>query len=412
MLRHVARNTPGHRLLVLGAYRGSEVSDRHQLADALGALRSEAECSVLRVAGLDRAAIARVMRATAGAPVAADLVDAVHAETHGNPFFAREVVQHLREAGALHGGPDGALRAPMPLVAVPEGVRQVIAHRRRRLTGITNRLLDLAATVEGPFPFEPVRDAAGLSDADGLAALDDALQAALVVPDPVADRYDFTHAIVRHTVYQELNPSRRLRLHRDVAAALAAARAAGARISAAEVAIQYHRQHRCPGPPPVSARRWRRLTGPVPRARTMSRPPSCRSPATCSRPTTNGTRTCWAGAPSPWVGLCASTRRSPRPRRCPGGHRRGGDGAGHRGQQHPRVGARRGRAGAAGDDPVDWAALTLLDLDRREAADPEHPGMPLDRPGRREALQVLHESGGLAGRGTSRGTRSPRSTAP
>ena len=107
MLRHVARSTPGHRLLVLGAYRGSEVSDRHQLADALGALRSEAECSVLRVAGLDRAAIAQVMRATAGAPVAADLVDAVHAETHGNPFFTREIVQHLREAGALHGDRTG-----------------------------------------------------------------------------------------------------------------------------------------------------------------------------------------------------------------------------------------------------------------------------------------------------------------
>jgi predicted ATPase len=256
MLRHVARSSPGHRLLVLGAYRGNEVSDRHQLADALGALRSEAECSVQRLAGLDRAAIAQVMEATVGAPVAAELVDAVTVETHGNPFFTREIVQHLREAGALRGGPDGALRAPMPLAAVPEGVRHVIAHRRRRLAGITNRLLDLAATVEGPFLFEPIRSAAGLSDADGLAALDEALQAALVVPDLVADRYDFTHAIVRHTVYQELNPSRRLRLHRDVAAALAAARATGARISAAEVAIQHHPQHRCPGPPPVSARHW------------------------------------------------------------------------------------------------------------------------------------------------------------
>ncbi|HEX5812050.1 MAG TPA: BTAD domain-containing putative transcriptional regulator, partial [Pseudonocardia sp.] len=247
MVRHVARNTPGHRLLVVGAYRGSEVHDRHQLGDTLGALRSEAECSVLRLAGLDRAAIAQVMEAIVGARVAAELVDAVYAETHGNPFFTREIVPHLREAGALSGGPDGALRAPMPLAAVPEGVRHVIAHRRRRLTGVTNRLLDLAATVEGPFLFEPIRSAAGLSDADGLAALDEALQAALVVPDLVADRYDFTHAIVRHTVYQELNPSRRLRLHRDVAAALAAARAAGARISAAEVAIQHHHAASLPG---------------------------------------------------------------------------------------------------------------------------------------------------------------------
>jgi predicted ATPase len=135
----------------------------------------------------------------------------------------------------------------MQLGAVPDGVRHVIARRRRRLAGIANRLLDVAAAVEGPFLFEPVRSAAGLSDADGLAALDEALAAALVVPDPVPDRYDFTHALVRHTVYQELNPSRRLRLHRDLAAALAAARAAGARISAAEVAIQYHHAASLPG---------------------------------------------------------------------------------------------------------------------------------------------------------------------
>jgi len=167
MFRHVARSTLGHRLMVLGAYRGSDVSDRHQLADAFGALRSEAECSLMRLAGLVRAAIEQLMRATVGAPVAAELVDAVYAETHGNPFFAREVVQHLRESGALYAGPDGAVRAPVPLAAVPEGVRHVIARRRRRLAGITNRLLDVAATVERPFLFEPVRNAAGLSAPTG-----------------------------------------------------------------------------------------------------------------------------------------------------------------------------------------------------------------------------------------------------
>ena len=96
----------------------------------------------------------------------------------------------------------------------------MIARRRRRLAVTTNRLLDVAAAVEGPFPFEPVRAAAGLSDAEGLAALDEALHAQLVVPDTAADRYDFTHALIRHTVHRELNPSRRLRLHRDLAVAL------------------------------------------------------------------------------------------------------------------------------------------------------------------------------------------------
>ncbi|MCX6466839.1 MAG: hypothetical protein NTW05_25110, partial [Pseudonocardiales bacterium] len=54
---------------------------------------------------------------------------------------------------------------------------------------------------------------------------------------------------------------------------------------------------------------------------------------------------------------------------------------------------------AGGADPVTRASLVLLDLDRREAADPEHPGIPLDLPGRRAALRVLHEAGRLTGRG-------------
>jgi predicted ATPase len=35
-----------------------------------------------------------------------------------------------------------------------------------------------------------------------------------------AATYDFAHAIVRHTLYDELNPDRRARLHRRIALAL------------------------------------------------------------------------------------------------------------------------------------------------------------------------------------------------
>ena len=47
-------------------------------------------------------------------------------------------------------------------------------------------------------------------------------------------------------------------------------------------------------------------------------------------------------------------------------------------------------AGARRD--ASWAALVLLDLERREAADPDHPGIPLDAPERRQAVRILHGS--------------------
>jgi len=284
----------------------------------LGALRSEAECSVLRLTGLDRGSLEQLMGATAGAPVAADLVDAVRDETDGNPFFAREVVAHLREDGMLRRGPDGRLHAGLPLSAVPEGVRQVIGRRRRRLSEEANRLLDVAAAVEGPFLFEPISAAAGMSDAAGLGALDGVLAAGLVVADGAPDRYDFTHALLRHTVYQELNPSRRLRLHRDLAAALAAVRRDGARISAAKVATQYHRAATLPGAsagvaPALEAAERAEVAGAHEEQATFLQ-------IACDLlPPDDGRRAAMPGrraAPSPWAGRCVSTRRStpPEPR--------------------------------------------------------------------------------------------------
>ena len=47
-------------------------------------------------------------------------------------------------------------------------------------------------------------------------------------------------------------------------------------------------------------------------------------------------------------------------------------------------------AGSSRDES--WAALTLLALDRKEAADPDHVGLPLDESRRRQALAVLYRS--------------------
>jgi DNA-binding SARP family transcriptional activator len=408
MLRHVARNTRGRRLLLVGAYRESEITGGHPLHDALGAPRSEAECTVQRLAALDRTSVERYMAALAGGPVATELVAAVCAETGGNPFFTREVVHHLQEDGAVSRGSDGLLRAVLPLTTVPEGVRHVIARRRRRLTGKANRLLDVAAAVEGPFLFEPARAAAALHE-DGLDALDQLLDAGLVVPDSVPDRYDFTHALIRHTVYQELNPSRRLRLHRDLAVALAAARDAGARITAAEIAVQFHRAAALPAAaagvaPALEAAERAGLAGAHDEQATFLQiacdllPPDDRR-----RVDLLGERAIalsWSLRFDDALEAAQSAVSS---------------GSGPRlvakvatvlatagSNIHAWQLAAEGlgaTTGPDGDDPVTWAELTLLDLDRREAADSDHPGMPLDLPGRRTALRILHDSGRLVRRG-------------
>jgi DNA-binding SARP family transcriptional activator len=412
LLRHAARGSRGRRVLLVGAYRDGELAANRALRDAVGILHSEADCAVIRLPGIARAATEELLRAMSGAPMTAELSEAIHAETDGNPLFIREIARHLLEDSLLSLGTDGRLRTDLPLTVIPEGVRQVIERRRRRLPTDTNRLLDAAAGVDGPFSLEPVRIVAGLSESAALAALDDALDAGLIVAGAGPDQYDFMHALIRHAVYYRLNPSRRLRLHRDLACALA--RSGGAWVAPAEIAVQYHRAGHLPGTeagvePALQAAEQARAAGAhdehaeflrialdllLPQdgrrsalltARAVALAWSMRFDAAVevanaaaasidSDPvaaaaamaevatalaTAGSNRHAWLLAP-PWLHRAADLRER---------------------------------------DPVTWAALTLLDLDRREAADPEHPGMPLDLPGRRTALQILHASGRLTGRG-------------
>ncbi|GEL17269.1 hypothetical protein PA7_11060 [Pseudonocardia asaccharolytica DSM 44247 = NBRC 16224] len=78
MLRHVARSTRDARLVLIGAYRGSELAADHPLSDALAELRSETECTAVQLGGLEPYAVDRLLGATAGRPLAAALPGAHH----------------------------------------------------------------------------------------------------------------------------------------------------------------------------------------------------------------------------------------------------------------------------------------------------------------------------------------------
>lgn len=80
-----------------------------------------------------------------------------------------------------------------------------------------------------------------------LEAIDDALRARSITPMSHADTYDFSHALIRETLYAALNPSRRIRLHRDLAEAMERSFGDHAAEHAAEIAHQYWLSRELPG---------------------------------------------------------------------------------------------------------------------------------------------------------------------
>ena len=111
--------------------------------------------------------------------------------------------------------------------------------------------------------------AADLDDAAALSALDELLAAGMVRPGADPERYEFGHALVRHAVYDSLNPSRQARLHRRLAHGLEAARARFPDVRIRRRSSPSTRAARpCRARRPGLRRRSRRLTWRKQRART------------------------------------------------------------------------------------------------------------------------------------------------
>lgn len=228
LLRYVARVARQHRILVFCTYRDVDVGRLHPLTPVLNALRREVEYDLVQLVGLETPEVATfIASAAARQPsLPPEFAEAVHEQTEGNPFFIREMLLHLRERGLLvWEGQAWALQGVnLSDFGIPEGARQVIARRVDHAGELSHRFLRAAAIFDGPFPFVVAAGTAGLPEEEALLALEQSIEARLVAPVPGngAERYDFTHALIRGTLAAELSPSRRMRMHRDAVAVLEA----------------------------------------------------------------------------------------------------------------------------------------------------------------------------------------------
>ncbi len=226
MLRHVITNTTSARLLILATLRDTELTPTHPLFDLMAALRREIGVSRVDLPGLDGAGVLAFMEATAGyyplGPQADDLARTLHLETDGNPFFVGEILRHLVETGAILQDDAGHWTAAPGVstdsVDLPTSVREILVARVARLGEPVERILAAASVIGRDFDLDLLSLVTELDEDDLIDELEQATTVALVdeVPD-VASRYSFRHALIQRSLYQEIGPTRRSRLHRTVA---------------------------------------------------------------------------------------------------------------------------------------------------------------------------------------------------
>jgi DNA-binding SARP family transcriptional activator/tetratricopeptide (TPR) repeat protein len=206
LLRHVSRRNLDSGVLLLGAYRDTDIEAVHPLRDLLADLRAEPTCEQLTLSGLSVLEIEQLLvevqeRAGLGS------AEALRRRTGGNPLFLGEMVRHQAQSGE---------------VGTPAGVAEVIVRRIRRLSGDAQRILRLASVLGEEFDVETLRELAQPQSGWVADGLEEAIELGLLVElgATAPPRCAFTHSVVRSVVYSALSTLRRQDMHALAAATM------------------------------------------------------------------------------------------------------------------------------------------------------------------------------------------------
>jgi DNA-binding SARP family transcriptional activator/tetratricopeptide (TPR) repeat protein len=214
MLRHIARSGGG-ALMVVAAYRPTEPSP--VLTETLADLGREKLFERIALTGLSAADVTEMVAAIRGGGAEPELAEAIREDTGGNPFLIEALVNNM-DARDRRQVPGAQRREQIYAHGIPDPVHEAVAHRIAELGPATAETLEIAATVGSEFDAELVIEVSELSGDEILGSLEASVWAGLLtdVPDSF-DRYAFSHALFRQTVYAATAKRRRATFHERIA---------------------------------------------------------------------------------------------------------------------------------------------------------------------------------------------------
>ena len=250
LLGFLAAELAGQRIVVLGTFRDAELSRHHPLSATLADLLRAPRFVRLQLHRLDHAQTERLIAARGGTALPPATVEVIAQRTEGHPLFVVEMLRLLLldQRSATQGQPAG--HAALHL-QVPAGLREMIGQRLNRLSAPCCRWLAMAACIGRVFDVDLLVALGGGNDeGDALAAIDEALAQQVVEARP-AGRCQFSHALFRDALYDELQITQRLRWHRAIADQLE--RRGADQIDAGLIELAYHHANALPLGDPVRA---------------------------------------------------------------------------------------------------------------------------------------------------------------
>ncbi len=226
ILETVVRQSMGIPLLLVAAYRNVGLSYSSPIHRTIATFNTGHFIHNLNLRRLSEDMTAEMLVSLLDSDVSETFVNTIYQATEGNPLYIEEVIKGLAIDGQIMLKEGRWEQRDRERLHVPGSIKAVLGSRLERIDKRTLELLQLAAVIGRSFTFNLLSKASLYKDTAVQSALTESLRAQLIEPERTTSNlsdsllYQFQHAIIRETLYEDLRPLRRRQLHRKVAMAM------------------------------------------------------------------------------------------------------------------------------------------------------------------------------------------------
>ena len=209
VLRYVARNLGGSKVLLLATARPSEGAEAQK---TLAAMRAEGAASDIALTGLDPAGVRGLVdSALHPNEFQASFTERLHRDCGGNPFFVGELLRQMLADGAIAHA-SGKYSLAGGDYAMPSSVGEVVERRLQSLDEEAMALAEYVSCIGRTFPLAAALSIHTIGEPS--LALRRLSESGVVASSQSSG--EFSHALFQEAVYAKISPRWRTANHRSL----------------------------------------------------------------------------------------------------------------------------------------------------------------------------------------------------
>jgi DNA-binding CsgD family transcriptional regulator len=224
LLHFLGRHVAGHRILFVCTYNDTQRDQSFALVRTERSLISLGVGEIRRLEPLTLEQVSELVRLTfaVDADVVREFCALLYGWTRGNPFFLEEILKSLISSGRLTRQAGAWVGWDASDFSLPLSVRDAVTARVIACSESARAVADLTSIIGARVRYPLLASVSRLNEADLLSAIEELCAAHILEERTEAGEviYDFSHPLVRQTLYNELGLQRVRVLHGTVAEAM------------------------------------------------------------------------------------------------------------------------------------------------------------------------------------------------